>query len=139
MPKTPDQPLFWARFTIPGTGTFTYQGVAYDRGQLLTLGGSPRDGRLVELEYVKEAPVSEKHLHAQCGVCSAMFVNEYFRDQHGKLRHRDRFADDLDLAVGMDTPWGAAALKDTTGDAEEQRQMQEFPLRLDKTIASQNA
>lgn len=130
------RPRFWVRFTLPGTGSFTYRGTNYDRGQLIDLAGGPRDEQLERLGYVQRAPEGETYLQAACGACQAWFLNESFRDQHGRLRHRERFQDDLDIAAGMHGPAGGAALRDATGDAEERRMQQEFPLYLERTKAT---
>ena len=129
----------WVRFVVPGQGSFTYRGTNYDYGELIMLGSSPRDEQLVRLGYVYAIDTTEAHLHAECGVCERWFLTEYYRDMHGKRRHNQRFAsdDDLDVAAGMAGPDGGAALRDITGDAEERRLMQENPLFLEKTKASQ--
>jgi hypothetical protein len=137
MASPPDTPLFWTRFTIPGLGFFTYHGTNYDRGQLMPLVGGPRDEQLVRMGYVQPAAKEEAYLQAQCGVCGAWFLNEQFREAHGRLRHSDRFASsDLDIGGGMDGPDGGAALRDVTGDAEERRMQQQYPLYLEKTKAT---
>jgi hypothetical protein len=130
--------MWWCRFTLPGQGYFTYKGTNYDRGQLLTLTGGPRDEQLERLGYVYPVPKGETHRQAQCGVCGQWFLTEEFREQHGRLRHRGRFADDdgLDVAAGMEGPAGGAALRDITGDAEERRMQQQYPLHLDRTRAT---
>lgn len=138
MPKAPsDQPLYAARFVVPGTGHFTYFGVDYDRGELLTLMGGMRDTRLIELGYVELVAKEAQHLQARCGECGKDFITEYMRDQHGRRRHRTRFGEDLDVMEGMATHMGAAAVRDTTGDREERQLMAEAPLYLEKTKASQ--
>jgi hypothetical protein len=138
MPKTstPDQPLFAVRFVVPGTGHFTYFGTDYDRGEIFALNGGPRDSRLVDLGYVMPVSKSEQHLQAQCGVCGKEFMTEQFRDHHGRRRHKDRFADELEVTEGMVTDMGTAGVRDTTGDAEERRLLQEAPLYLENTEAS---
>ena len=133
-----ESPQVWVRFTVPGVGFFTYRGQNYDRGELMALTGGPRDEQLERLGYVQPAPKEEAHLRAECGVCQRWFLTEQFRDAHGRLRHSDRFRDDLDIAMGMDGPAGGAALRDTTGDAEERRMQQEYPLYLDRTKATLN-
>ena len=130
------RPTHWTRFTLPGLGYFTYKGTNYDRGQLLTLTGGPRDEQLERLGYVYPAPKEDTYLHAQCGACGLWFLTESFRDQHGRLRHSGRFAEDLDIAVGMQGQDGGAALRDITGDAEERRMQQQYPLHLDRTKAT---
>jgi hypothetical protein len=134
--RHPSRPRFWVRFTLPGAGYFTYRGANYDRGQLIDLAGGPRDEQLERLGYVQRAPEGETYLQAACGACQAWFLNESFRDQHGRLRHRERFQDDLDIAAGMHGPAGGAALRDATGDADERRMQQEFPLYLERTKAT---
>jgi hypothetical protein len=129
-------PIYWTRFTIPGLGFFTYHGTNYDRGQLMPMVGGPRDEQLQRMGYVQPAPKEEEYLRAQCGECGAWFLNEQFRDAHGRLRHAARFADDLAIGGGMDGPDGGAALRDVTGDAEERRMQQQYPLYLDKTRAT---
>jgi hypothetical protein len=129
-------PIYWTRFTIPGLGFFTYHGTNYDRGQLMPMVGGPRDEQLQRMGYVQPAPKEEEYLRAQCGECGAWFLNEPFRDAHGRLRHASRFADDLAIGGGMDGPDGGAALRDVTGDAEERRMQQQYPLYLDKTRAT---
>jgi len=130
-------PSHWTRFTLPGLGYFTYKGTNYDRGQLLTLTGSPRDEQLERLGYVYPVPKGETYRQAQCGACGVWFLNEEFRDAHGRLRHRHRFeGDDLDVAAGMAGPAGGAALRDVTGDAEERRMQQQYPLHLERTRAT---
>lgn len=137
MPKQPES-IWFARFVTPGDGTLTYHGTAYDQGQLLTLLGGARDEQLIRLGYVALAEKEAAHLRAQCGVCGAEFTNETMRDRHGRRRHRDRFGrDEMDVAEGMATHMGAAAIRDTTGDAEERRLLAEAPLYLEKTKASQ--
>jgi hypothetical protein len=132
-----DPPQVWVRFTIPGLGFFTYHGVNYDRGQLMALIGGPRDEQLQRMGYVQPAPPEEKHLHAQCGSCGAWFLTEQFRDMHGRQRHSERFAAaDLDIGGGMAGPHGGTALRDITGDAEERRMQQQYPLYLEKTRAT---
>jgi hypothetical protein len=134
--RRPPRPQFWVRFTLPGAGYFTYRGTNYDRGQLMDLAGGPRDEQLERLGYVQRAPEGETYLQAECGACQTWFLNESFRDQHGRLRHRERWQDDLDLAAGMHGPAGGAALRDTTGDADERRMQQEYPLYLERTKAT---
>ena len=130
----------WCRFVIPGQGSLTYRGTNYDYGELLTVANTPRDEQLVRLGYVYPTDPSERHLHAQCGVCEQWFLTEYYRDMHGRRRHQERFAsDDLEVGGGMAGPDGGTALRDITGDAEERRLMLENPLFLDKTKASQQA
>jgi hypothetical protein len=127
----------WVRFTIPGLGFFTYHGTNYDRGQLMAMMGGPRDEQLQRMGYVQPAPKEEEYLRAQCGECGAWFLNEQFRDAHGRLRHSARFTqDDLAIGGGMEGPDGGAALRDVTGDAEERRMQQQYPLYLDKTRAT---
>jgi hypothetical protein len=128
--------LHWVKFAIPGLGYVTLYGKDYDRGELVQLSGGTHDEPLIRMEYVLPVRKEEMHRHAQCGVCEKWFVDERFRDQHGRLRHQNRFADDLDVAMGMNGPAGGAALRDTTGDAEERRMQQEYPLRLDRTKAT---
>jgi hypothetical protein len=130
------RPQFWVRFTLPGLGYFTYRGQNYDRGQLLDLAGGPRDEQLERLGFVQRAPDGETYLQAECGACQTWFLTESFRDQHGRLRHRERFRDDLEIAPGMVGPDGGAALRDTTGDADERRMQQEYPLYLERTKAT---
>jgi hypothetical protein len=134
--RRPSRPPFWVRFTLPGLGYFTYRGQNYDRGQLLDLAGGPRDEQLERLGFVQRAPEGETYLQAECGACQTWFLNESFRDQHGRLRHRERFRDDLEIAPGMVGPEGGAALRDTTGDADERRMQQEYPLYLERTKAT---
>jgi hypothetical protein len=132
-----DQPMVWVRFTVPGLGFFTYHDTNYDRGQLMPLIGGPRDEQLQRMGYVQPAPKEESHLHAQCGVCGVWFVAEQFRDLHGRLRHSDRFAPaDIAIGGGMAGPDGGTALRDVTGDAEERRMQQQYPLYMDKTRAT---
>lgn len=136
MPETAEK-TFWTRFTVPGASCFTYRGQNYDRGQLITLTGGPRDEQLERLGYVQVAPKEESHLRAECGVCSRWFLTEQFRDAHGRLRHSDRFApEDLEIGGGMDGPDGGAGLRDVTGDAEERRMQQQYPLYLERTRAT---
>jgi hypothetical protein len=131
------QPMFWVRFTIPGLGFFTYHGTNYDRGQLIPMIGGPRDEQLLRMGYVQPAAKEEAHLRAECGVCGVWFLNEQFRDMHGRLRHSDRFAPaDLDIGGGMNGPDGGTALRDITGDAEERRMQQQYPLYMEKTRAT---
>lgn len=130
------EPLWWVRFTIPGLGFFTYHGVNYDRGQLMPMVGGPRDEQLQRMGYVQPALKEEAHLRAQCGPCGLWFLTEQFRDMHGKLRHSDRFESDLDISGGMEGPDGGAAVRDVTGDAEERRMQQQYPLYLDRTRAT---
>jgi hypothetical protein len=137
MPKASETILYHARFVTPGDGTLTYHGMAYDQGQLLTLMGGARDEQLIRLGYVAVAEKEAVHLRAQCGVCGADFLNETMRDRHGRRRHRDRYGDELDVTEGMASHMGAAAIRDTTGDAEERRLLAEAPLYLEKTKASQ--
>jgi hypothetical protein len=139
MMETTAPPQWWTRFTIPGLSFFTYRGQNYDRGELITLTGGPRDEQLERLGYVQPAPKDEAHLQATCGVCGRAFLTEGFRDAHGRLRHRERFADDLRVAALMDGPEGGAALRDTTGDDDERRMQQEYPLYLEKTKATLNS
>lgn len=140
MSSAPAAPLFWTRFSIPGLGYMTYNGVNYERGELLALTGGPHDEQLVRLGYVAAAPTSEAHLQAECGACGKWFKTEQFRDQHGRLKHHRRFQEsELDVTAGMEGPAGGAALRDITGDAEERRLMQEMPLYLDKTAATLNS
>jgi hypothetical protein len=130
-------PIYWTRFTIPGLGFFTYHGTNYDRGQLMPMVGGPRDEQLQRMGYVQPAPTEEEYLRAQCGACGAWFLNEQFRDAHGRLRHSERFQqDDIAIGGGMEGPDGGAALRDVTGDAEERRMQQQYPLYLDKTRAT---
>lgn len=127
----------WTRFTLPDVKFFTYYGTNYDRGQLMALVGGPRDEQLVRMGFVEVALKDNAHLRAQCGVCGCWFLTEQFRDMHGKLRHSERFADEaLDIGGGMDGPDGGAALRDVTGDAEERRMQQQFPLHMDRTRAT---
>jgi hypothetical protein len=135
-PMADESPKVWIRFTLPGAGFFTYRGQNYDRGELMTLTGGPRDEQLERLGYVQPAPPGEAHLRAECGVCPRWFLTEQFRDAHGRLRHRERFHDDLAIAAGMDGPEGGAALRDVTGDAEERRMQQEYPLYFERTKAT---
>jgi hypothetical protein len=131
------QPIYWVRFSIPGLGYFTYHGTNYDRGQLMPLAGGPRDEQLVRMGYIELALKEEAYLQAQCGACGLWFLNEQFRDGHGRLRHRERFVEeDLAIGGGMEGPDGGAALRDVTGDAEEKRMQQQYPLYLDKTKAT---
>ncbi len=138
--RRPTRPQYWVRFTLPGIGYFTYRGTNYDRGQLLDMPGGPRDEQLERLGFVQPAPVGDTYLQAQCGACQAWFLNEAFRDAHGRLRHRQRFqgGDPLDVAARMDGPDGGAALVDTTGDAEERRMQADYPLFLERTKATLN-
>jgi hypothetical protein len=132
-----DPPTFWVRFTVPGLGFFTYHSVNYDRGQLMTMIGGPRDEQLQRMGYVQPAPKEEAHLRAQCGVCGADFLTEQFRDHHGRARHSDRFAPaELDIGGGMAGPDGGTALRDITGDADERRMQQQYPLYMDRTKAT---
>jgi hypothetical protein len=139
MPKASDQPIYAARFVVPGTGYLTYFGTDYDRGELLTLRGGTRDSRLLDMAYIVPVEKAEQHLVTQCGVCGKEFLNDYFRDEHGKRRHRNRFADDLEVSEGVVTHMGPASVRDTTGDAEEKRLMAEAPLHLENTLASRRA
>jgi hypothetical protein len=136
MAIAPESPLWWVRFTIPGLGFFTYHGTNYDRGQLMPMVGGPRDEQLQRMGYVQPAPVEEKHLRAQCGICEVWFLTEQFRDMHGRLRHANRFQPDLDIGGGIPGPDGGTGLVDITGDAEERRMQQQYPLYLDKTRAT---
>ena len=137
MAPVDETPMWWTRFTIPGLGFLTYHGTNYDRGQLLPMLGGPRDEQLQRMGYVQPAPKEETYLRAQCGECGAWFLNEPFRDGHGRLRHSARFAPaDLDIGSGMDGPDGGAALRDVTGDADERRMQQQYPLYLQKTKAT---
>lgn len=136
MAATDPTPLVWVRFTIPGMGFFTYYGTNCDRGQLMPMVGGPRDEQLQRMGYVQPAPHEEAHLRAQCGACGCWFLTEQFRDMHGRLRHSDRFASDLDIGGGMQGPDGGAALRDVTGDAEERRMQQQYPLYMDRTRAT---
>lgn len=132
-----ETPMWWTRFTIPGLGFFTYHGTNYDRGQLLPMAGGPRDEQLQRMGYVQPALKEERHLRAQCGECGNWFLTEQFRDAHGRLRHSERFReDDLAIGGGMEGPDGGAALRDVTGDAEERRMQQQYPLYLEKTKAT---
>jgi hypothetical protein len=130
-------PTHWMRFVIPDLKFTTYHGVNYDRGELLCLAGGPRDEQLTRMGFLEPARPSEAHLHAQCGVCGKWFLTEQFRDQHGEDRHADRWAEDhLAIGGGMDGPDGGAALRDVTGDAEERRMQQQYPLYLERTKAT---
>jgi len=132
-----DSQNYWVKFIDPGLHTFTYMGQVYDRGELIQLTGSPHDEQLTRMEFVMPAPKADQHRHAECGVCNRWFVNEMFRDAHGRRWHRERFQPDaLEVAAGMHGPDGGAALRDITGDAEERRMQAEFPLRLDRTKAT---
>lgn len=127
----------WSRFVLPDVKFFTYYGTNYDRGQLMALVGGPRDEQLTRMGFIEVALTANAHLRAQCGVCGCWFLTEQFRDMHGKLRHSDRFADaDLDIGGGMQGPDGGAALRDVTGDAEERRMQQQYPLYLDRSRAT---
>jgi hypothetical protein len=137
MASPTESPTHWMRFVIPDLKFTTYHGVNYDRGELLTLAGGPRDEQLVRMGFLEPARPSEKHHHAQCGVCGRWFLTEQFRQQHGELRHSDRFSQEaLAIGGGMEGPDGGAALRDITGDAEERRMQQQYPLYLDKTRAT---
>jgi hypothetical protein len=139
---TAERPLWWARIMNPLYGTLTLFGTSYDQGELLTLPDDVTDqDRLVRLDFVMRAPEEKAYLRAECGACGKWFLNESFRDKHGNLRHRERFAADLDLdvAAGMAGPEGGAALRDTTGDAADRRQWVEYPPNLEKSKASQQA
>lgn len=137
MASDPATLTHWARFVLPDVKFFTYYGSNYDRGQLMALVGGPRDEQLTRMGFVEVALQANAHLRAQCGVCGQWFLTEQFRDMHGDLRHSDRFAPtDLDIGGGMYGPDGGAALRDTTGDADERRMQQEYPLRLDRTKAT---
>lgn len=136
---SPPERLYWARIMTGGMTTLGLFGNYYDQGELLTL---PEDvtetAGIVRMEFVMRAPEDKTHLRAECGVCQKWFLNEHFRDQHGRLRHRQRFvSEDLDVAAGMTGPDGGAALRDITGDAEDRRRWQDFPPNLEKTKASQ--
>lgn len=126
----------WTRFTLPDVKFFTYYGTNYDRGQLLALVGGPRDEQLVRMGFVEVALKTNVHLRAQCGVCGCWFLTEQFRAMHGELRHADRFRQDLDIGGGMHGPDGGTALRDVTGDAEEKRMQQHYPLYLERTRAT---
>jgi hypothetical protein len=137
MASPPVTPTHWMRFVIPDLKCTTYHGINYDRGELLTLVGGPRDEQLTRMGFIERARPEEAHHHAQCGVCGKWFLTEQFRDQHGETRHSDRFAPpDLAIGGGMDGPDGGAALRDVTGDAEERRMQQQYPLYLEKTKAT---
>jgi hypothetical protein len=137
-PPGNEAPRYHVRFVLPGQGSLTYRGSNYDYAELLTLAGTPRDEQLVRLGYVSPVDKAESHLHAQCGVCERWFLTEYSRDMHGRRRHQERFAeDDLEVGGGLTGPEGGTGLRDLTGDAEERRLMQENPLFLEKTKASQ--
>lgn len=138
MAQSDETPMTWVRFSVPGLGYFTYHGTNYDRGQLMPLVGGPRDEQLLRMGYVQMAAKEESHLRAQCGVCGAWFLNEQFRSHHGNQRHSDRFAsDELELGGGMEGPRGdVAALRDVTGDADERRMQQQYPLYLERTKAT---
>lgn len=130
--STQDNPLYYARFVIPGTGYLTLFRVNYDQGEILTLMAGPKNAKLIDQGHIEILnPGSERHF-AQCGVCGKWFISEYRRDEHGQRRHYDRFegGDDLEVAEGMMAHMGAAAVRDTTGDAEERRLMQEAPLKV---------
>jgi hypothetical protein len=132
------EPMVWVRFTLPDTRVFTYYGTSYDRGQLFTLHGVPRDEQLLRMGFVSPVAKGEERLKTQCGVCGGWFLTEQFRDMHGELRHADRFQEARDLAIGggMAGPDGGTALRDVTGDAEERRMQQQYPLYLDRTKAT---
>lgn len=129
--STAESPLYYARFVIPGTGHLTLYQVDYDQGEILTLMAGPKNAKLIDQGHIEILnPGSERHF-AQCGVCGKWFISEYRRDEHGIRRHRDRFGgDDLEVAEGMLAHVGSAAVRDTTGDAEERRLMQEAPLKF---------
>jgi hypothetical protein len=130
--------MWWARIMNPLYGALELWGTRYDQGQLLELPDDVTEmAAIVRLEYVQRAPQEKAYLRAECGVCHVWFLNEHFRDKHGNLRHRERFAQDLDIAAGMAGPDGGAALRDTTGDAAERRQWVEYPPNLEKSKASQ--
>jgi len=134
-----DTPLYWVRFQLPGLDTFTYWGDNYDRGQLLLLNGSATQGRneqLIRMQYIELTDPETRHLHAECGVCGAWFVSEYFLNLHGAKQHANRFRDDIEVAAGMQLGDDAAALRDVTGDSAERRMQQDFPLALEKTKAT---
>ena len=139
MARSPEA-TYWVRFSIPGLGYMTYNGVNYERGELMALTGGPHDEQLVRMGYVGKVDKGELHLQAECGECQKWFKTEQFRDTHGRDKHRRRFQEDLlEVGAGMDGPEGGAALRDITGDAEERRMMQEMPLYLDKTAATLNS
>jgi len=130
------EPAHWVRWVIPGVGTMTYLGEDYDRGELIELQGHIGDEKLVRLGYI--ATVDKNAHTCQCGECGRLFVDERFRDMHGRRRHPQRFQDDSveGMVPGMESHMGVAAIRDTLGDAEERQLMQEAPLYLDKTKAT---
>jgi hypothetical protein len=137
---TEDQPLYYARFVIPGTGRLTLFGVDYDQGEIFVLLAGPKNSKLIDQGHIEQLQPGSDHLYAQCGACERWFISEYRRDEHGKRRHGARFADeDLEVAEGMLAHHGAAAVRDTTGDAEERRLLAEAPLHLENTSAARRA
>jgi hypothetical protein len=132
-----EPPTYWARIITPGTDCLTLYGHSYDRGELLTLPDVTGNEAFMRLDFVMLAPADKAYLRAECGVCGHWFLNERFRDQHGVKRHRQRYADDLDMAVTMHGPEGGAALRDTTGDVDDRRQWVEYPPNLERSKASQ--
>ena len=132
MPKEKD--LHYARWVTPGIGVLSYLGQEYDRGELLTLGDTPKNEQLMRLGYIDVVDLPRQI--AACGVCAKKFKDEYHLNLHGSRRHKDRFRNDIEVVATRISPTGEGIFRDVTGDAEEKRLMQEVPLYLDKTKAS---
>lgn len=60
---------------------FTYDGLELERGELLALRGTPRDGQLRGLKYFLPFDPSE-HSKKPCDMCGKVFVSEGFYLTH---------------------------------------------------------
>ena len=111
----------------PGTkvisrSVYVYQGQDIDQGQIFETQGCVNDEALDRLGYfVRTTRGGSKP--AECGVCSAKFVDARLLHIHGEKRHPDRFNDQLE---------------EDRMEAEQNRLMQESPLRLDRSAATLN-
>lgn len=99
---------------------FGYGDVMLSPGQVVELGGFSNDEKLIRLGYLE--PVKGKVSPLQCRLCGGQFLDEGFRDRHGKSAHPSRPMSPQEEDAAM--------------EREAKMLEQVAPLYLDKTAES---
>lgn len=81
-PDAPNPPPYYWRRIMPGQ---SYAGREYDQGEGVEIGKGGNDPKLIKLGYVAEWPDGTEPL--LCGECGKLFVEEQYRQRHGRMRH----------------------------------------------------
>lgn len=111
-----------------------------DAGQVLELAGTKNDEKLVRLGHFKL--VAGKPRLAECGECQALFIDEGYRDSHGRRRHpRRRLRGIGDLPIGLSPEETqriaeGAQVGGEDDDPDEKRWDEENPLQFQNAAAA---